>query len=55
MQPISWILRTGAGSPLAYFADTVAVPKNRLQDIAVTREVNFVMLGGRVVKHPDGH
>ena len=36
-------------------ADIIAVPGNPLDDIAVTREVNFVMLGGRVVKHAVGH
>ena len=35
-------------------ADIVAVPGNPLDDIAVTRDVRFVMQGGRVVKHVVG-
>ncbi len=35
-------------------ADIVAVPGNPLDDIEVTRDVRFVMLGGRVVKHVVG-
>ena len=35
-------------------ADIIAVPGNPLDDIAVTRDVQFVMLGGRVVKHVVG-
>jgi imidazolonepropionase-like amidohydrolase len=33
-------------------ADLVAVPGNPLEDITATERVNFVMLGGRVVKEP---
>jgi len=36
-------------------ADIIAVPGNPLDDISVTKNVQFVMLGGRVVKHPPGH
>ncbi len=32
-------------------ADVIAVPGNPLDDIAVTEDVQFVMLGGRVIKH----
>ncbi len=32
-------------------ADLVAVPGNPLDDISVTEDVTFVMLGGRIVKH----
>ena len=32
-------------------ADVIAVPGNPLDDIEVTRDVRFVMLGGRVIKH----
>ena len=32
-------------------ADIIAVPGNPLDDIEVTRDVQFVMLGGRVLKH----
>ncbi len=32
-------------------ADIIAVPGNPLDDITVTRDVQFVMLAGRVVKH----
>lgn len=32
-------------------ADIIAVPGNPLDDITVTKDVRFVMLGGRVVKH----
>lgn len=32
-------------------ADIIAVPGNPLDHIAVTKDVRFVMLGGRVVKH----
>ncbi len=32
-------------------ADIIAVPSNPLDDITVTKDVRFVMLGGRVVKH----
>ena len=32
-------------------ADLIAVPGNPLDDIAVTRDVRFVMQGGRVVRH----
>lgn len=35
-------------------ADVIAVPGNPLDDIAVTRDVRFVMLGGRVIKHVVG-
>ena len=35
-------------------ADIIAVPGNPLDDIAVTKDVQFVMLGGRVVKHVMG-
>ena len=35
-------------------ADVIAVPGNPLEDIGVTRDVRFVMLGGRVVKHVVG-
>ena len=35
-------------------ADIIAVPGNPLDDIEVTRDVQFVMLGGRVVKHVMG-
>jgi imidazolonepropionase-like amidohydrolase len=33
-------------------ADLVAVPGNPLEDITATERVNFVMLGGKVVKEP---
>jgi len=37
-------------------ADIIAVPGNPLEDISVTRDVRFVMLGGRGIKHVmDGH
>ncbi len=32
-------------------ADIIAVPGNPLDDITVTKDVRFVMVGGRVVKH----
>ena len=32
-------------------ADIIAVPGNPLEDITVTKDVRFVMLGGEVVKH----
>jgi imidazolonepropionase-like amidohydrolase len=32
-------------------ADIIAVPGNPLQDITVTKDVRFVMLGGKVIKH----
>ncbi|MDX1577814.1 MAG: amidohydrolase family protein, partial [Gemmatimonadota bacterium] len=32
-------------------ADIIAVPGNPLEDISVTEDVTFVMLGGKVVKH----
>jgi imidazolonepropionase-like amidohydrolase len=32
-------------------ADIIAVPGNPLEDISVTRDVRFVMLGGRSIKH----
>ena len=35
-------------------ADIIAVPGNPLEDIAVTKDVQFVMLGGRVIKHVMG-
>ena len=35
-------------------ADIIAVPGNPLDDIAVTKNVRFVMLGGRVIKHVMG-
>jgi len=35
-------------------ADVIAVQGNPLDDIAVLRDVRFVMLGGRVVKHVVG-
>lgn len=35
-------------------ADVIAVPGNPLDDIAVTQHVQFVMQGGRVVKHVVG-
>ena len=35
-------------------ADLIAVPGNPLDDIAVTKDVRFVMLGGRVIKHVMG-
>lgn len=35
-------------------ADVIAVPGNPLDDISVLRDVRFVMLGGRVVKHVVG-
>ena len=35
-------------------ADIIAVPGNPLDDISVTEDVQFVMLGGRVVKHVMG-
>ncbi len=35
-------------------ADIIAVPGSPLDDIAVTQDVQFVMLGGRVVKHVVG-
>ena len=35
-------------------ADVIAVPGNPLDDIGVTRDVSFVMLGGRVIKHVVG-
>ena len=35
-------------------ADIIAVPGNPLDDIAVTKDVQFVMLGGRVIKHVMG-
>jgi len=33
-------------------ADIIAVPGNPLEDINVTKDVTFVMIGGQVVKHP---
>jgi imidazolonepropionase-like amidohydrolase len=35
-------------------ADIIAVPGNPVEDIAVTKDVRFVMVGGRVVKHRMG-
>lgn len=35
-------------------ADIIAVPGNPVSDISVTQDVRFVMVGGRVVKHPPG-
>lgn len=35
-------------------ADLVAVPGNPLEDISVTEDVTFVMLGGRVIVHGSG-
>ena len=35
-------------------ADIIAVPGNPLEDIGVTKDVQFVMLGGRVIKHVMG-
>lgn len=35
-------------------ADLIAVPGNPLEDITVTEDVMFVMLGGWVVKHVVG-
>jgi len=35
-------------------ADIIAVPGNPLEDIEVTKDVQFVMLGGRVIKHVMG-
>jgi imidazolonepropionase-like amidohydrolase len=35
-------------------ADLVAVPGNPLEDITTTQRVSWVMVGGRVVKAPDG-
>ncbi len=35
-------------------ADVIAVPGNPLDDIEVTKDVRFVMLGGRVIKHVMG-
>ncbi len=35
-------------------ADIIAVPGNPLDDIEVTRDVRFVMLGGQVIKHVMG-
>jgi len=35
-------------------ADIIAVPGNPLDDITVTQDVAFVMLGGRVIKHVVG-
>ncbi len=35
-------------------ADIIAVPGNPVDDISVTKDVRFVMLGGRVVKHVEG-
>lgn len=35
-------------------ADVIAVPGNPLDDISATRDVQFVMLGGRVIKHVVG-
>jgi len=35
-------------------ADIVAVPGNPVDDITVTKDVRFVMLGGNVVKHVMG-
>ena len=35
-------------------ADIIAVPGNPLDDIEVTKDVQFVMLGGRVIKHVMG-
>jgi len=32
-------------------ADIIAVPGNPLEDITVTKDVRFVMQGGRVIKH----
>ena len=38
-----------------YLADIVAVPGNPLDDIGVTRNVNFVMKGGKVYRHEQPH
>lgn len=35
-------------------ADVIAVPGNPVDDIEVTKDVRFVMLGGRVIKHVMG-
>lgn len=35
-------------------ADVIAVPGNPLDDIGVTKDVTFVMLGGKVIKHVVG-
>ena len=35
-------------------ADVIALPGNPLDDIGVTKDVTFVMLGGRVIKHVVG-
>ena len=35
-------------------ADVIAVPGNPLDDIEVTKDVRFVMLGGRVIRHVMG-
>ncbi|MGE2732970.1 amidohydrolase family protein [Mycolicibacterium vaccae] len=34
-----------------YLADIIAVPGNPIEDIGVTRNVNFVMKGGKVFRH----
>jgi len=46
---LGWEGQIGALKP-GYFADVVAVPGNPLQDISVTKQVNFVMKGGRVYR-----
>ena len=34
-----------------YLADIIAVPGDPLADISVTKDVNFVMKGGKVFRH----
>jgi imidazolonepropionase-like amidohydrolase len=34
-----------------YLADIIAVPGDPLTDVTVTRNVNFVMKGGKVFRH----
>jgi imidazolonepropionase-like amidohydrolase len=38
-----------------YLADIIAVPGDPLQDIAVTRQVTFVMKGGKVYFNVQSH